>query len=343
MPVERQHHPSLWISDGNIVLSANKNSGTEHESSKSEVLFRVHKGVLARHSQVFAGMFTLPEVSEFAPGVRKNANEMYEGVPFIVMPDSADEIEAMLHVLYDPLYLKLERRDSDLPVSVTPLMTVVRKYQLDAIGAHIAKHVKDDWPTTLDEWDEVDAQTQPYPANTFLQAWPLTLLPEPVAALRFSRLFDMKAILSAVFYDLSRCWYSENWPEKEPKSPFNPNRKGARWNLLSAQDFLRLGQLKEAVAKCIVSLAEENPSRLLSGNCTYSTDEERIKIAQEEISTEALASRDALRVLRRYTNEDTLKTRGLCRSCAQTFATKIRTLRVVVWGAVSSTVYKNSS
>lgn len=55
----RQHHPDLWFADGNIILSAS----TTGDLPASAVLFRVHKSILARHSQIFEDMLGISEES----------------------------------------------------------------------------------------------------------------------------------------------------------------------------------------------------------------------------------------------------------------------------------------
>jgi BTB/POZ domain len=45
----------LWFDDGNIVLVP------ESESDESQIAFKVHRGVLSRHSEVFQSMFDIPQ------------------------------------------------------------------------------------------------------------------------------------------------------------------------------------------------------------------------------------------------------------------------------------------
>jgi hypothetical protein len=77
-------HGSLYLFDGNIALVA------PHATGK-RVVFRVHQSILSKNSPVFETMFTLPAV---------DANEMYDGVPLVWLPDAAEEVESLLRVLY---------------------------------------------------------------------------------------------------------------------------------------------------------------------------------------------------------------------------------------------------
>lgn len=80
------HHPTLWLSDGNIVLTA------VSMTTKDTVAFRVHKSVLSRSSTVFNDMFSL----------ENNEAEKFDGLPLVAMPDDAEDVESLLKALYDP-------------------------------------------------------------------------------------------------------------------------------------------------------------------------------------------------------------------------------------------------
>lgn len=61
----------IWFDDGNIVLVA------------GSYAFKVHRGQLQRHSEVFDGMFHIPQPSE------QNA---LDGCPLVDMFDSPDDL-----------------------------------------------------------------------------------------------------------------------------------------------------------------------------------------------------------------------------------------------------------
>ena len=77
-------HPTLWFDDGNVVLIA-ENTG-----------FRVYRGVLAKHSEIFRDMFLLPH-----PDSELAIEDTYDGCPIVRMAeDEAHEWEVVLGVLY---------------------------------------------------------------------------------------------------------------------------------------------------------------------------------------------------------------------------------------------------
>ena len=93
------HHPTLYFEDGNVVLSA-----VEQQAPKNQgryVYFRVHRSVLCRHSPILSDLFEIPPLRDEGPP--HAVSEVYDGALHISMPDSAEDLESFLKVLYDPL------------------------------------------------------------------------------------------------------------------------------------------------------------------------------------------------------------------------------------------------
>jgi hypothetical protein len=84
-------HSNIWYPDGNVILQTTSPSEDEIH------LFKCHKSVLSKHSDVFAGMF---ETGGF---VCVRRSDEYEGVPVISLPDTTADVDALLSMLYDPL------------------------------------------------------------------------------------------------------------------------------------------------------------------------------------------------------------------------------------------------
>lgn len=143
-------HEKFWFLDGNIILSIpstgepdsasddtcsatrpnrRKRARRTEESldassytsslSTRRTLFRVHKGILAKHSPVFEGMFTLPDPAESTNAARSRVgfgydahghlNKEYEGAPVVELSDTMEQVEQLIGALYDPLYVPLPR------------------------------------------------------------------------------------------------------------------------------------------------------------------------------------------------------------------------------------------
>ena len=84
------HHSKFYFEDGNLVIRS-----SEDPKRDGATLFRVHKGVLALNSPVFAGMFTLPDAGT-------DVQDSHNGVPLVELTDSSEDLESLFAVLYDP-------------------------------------------------------------------------------------------------------------------------------------------------------------------------------------------------------------------------------------------------
>ena len=72
----------VWFTDGNIVLIAGSTA------------FKVHRGQLERHSEIFRDLFSIPQ-----PEVQ----EEFDGSPWVEIFDSPGDVHYLLMALYDGL------------------------------------------------------------------------------------------------------------------------------------------------------------------------------------------------------------------------------------------------
>ena len=75
-------HPDFYFPDGSVVIIVEKTA------------FRIHKYVLARHSEIFSGMWDIPQ-----PPV----SDMYDGCPTVKLADSKNDFVEVMKVMYDIL------------------------------------------------------------------------------------------------------------------------------------------------------------------------------------------------------------------------------------------------
>lgn len=75
----------FYFPDGTVCLRA------------IDTLFKVYQGYLAKHSQVFSSLFTLPppESPDQPP------QEMFDGVPVVRLLDEPNDIQAVLNLMYN--------------------------------------------------------------------------------------------------------------------------------------------------------------------------------------------------------------------------------------------------
>ncbi|KAH6911817.1 hypothetical protein BKA70DRAFT_1079137, partial [Coprinopsis sp. MPI-PUGE-AT-0042] len=101
----------IWFDDGNVILQVD------------HVQFRVHRGVLARHSSVLNDMFSIPQPVEPDLAV--------DGCPVVILPDLARDWEELLGYIYDGVK---KRKDGEIFGSglVAAMLRLGHKYGFEA-------------------------------------------------------------------------------------------------------------------------------------------------------------------------------------------------------------------
>lgn len=101
-------HPEFWFTDGSIILVA------------QDMMFRVHKSFLSRHSVIFRDMFSLPQPSlsslnssrPISQDVDVRRLEDTEGCSAVWLHDSAEDVSSLLYALYDGPYVDILRSNA---------------------------------------------------------------------------------------------------------------------------------------------------------------------------------------------------------------------------------------
>ncbi len=118
--------------------------------------------------------------------------------------------------------------DPNLPIVARGILTVATKYEIHSIRQCIVKRLESDWPQTLRGWENLVASKR-------------TRL-EPAAAIRLATEFDIPSILPAAFYALVQINPEQEW------SMSGDIVRGARWDMLHAEDYRRYVRGKHNLA-----------------------------------------------------------------------------------------------
>ena len=78
---------TVWMDDGNVIIAA---------GNEPVHLFKCHRSVLCKNSEMMNDMFGVPF-----------SCDQHQGVPIVPMPDDVDDVRALLKMLYDPVYVYL--------------------------------------------------------------------------------------------------------------------------------------------------------------------------------------------------------------------------------------------
>ena len=85
-PAEAERHPTLYFPDGDVVLALQR-------SNAADLLFRVDKIFLARHSPIFRDMLSF--------SAENGPNDTYDGVPLVNLVDNGEDLKTLLSGMYN--------------------------------------------------------------------------------------------------------------------------------------------------------------------------------------------------------------------------------------------------
>ncbi|KAF8989949.1 hypothetical protein BDQ17DRAFT_1474250 [Cyathus striatus] len=128
-------HPIFWFPDGSVVLQV------------QNTLFRVHRTILCSYSEVFSGMFDIPQPEVI---------EQYDDCPLIHLQDELSDFEAFMNVLYDALWL--DHAESNLTYTISFLMSILKisnKYGCHKIRKKAITMLKQHIPTDISQYEKI--------------------------------------------------------------------------------------------------------------------------------------------------------------------------------------------
>ncbi|KAG1736289.1 hypothetical protein EDD22DRAFT_787519 [Suillus occidentalis] len=309
-------HDSLYLFDGNIVLTAPTKSG-------GTTVFRVHQSMLSNHSPIFANMLKTPVRDEV---------QMYDGIRLVRLTDDAEEIESVFKLMYiHPLVLS-QRLSRHVPPIVHHVLKLSNKYEMSELRQAVVQLLETQWPTSLSQWDRLESEIAVMAWDQDCDPIPLDLddsLPEPALAIKLGREFHIPSIMPAAFYHLSRL--SIGHPLHVPRGSLR--QRTADWNLLTAADLICLIMGKEGLSMVAASLLvpdcwgdETVKTYWMEEDCRGCRRSEMV----EQIRWECKRTSDVLSTLRQYLTIESLLS-PMCKTCSHIIKTKLKGVRQTLW------------
>ncbi|KAI0649710.1 hypothetical protein C8Q79DRAFT_1062187 [Trametes meyenii] len=139
------NHPTLHFDDGNVVLRAGR------------TLFCVHRSVLSKHSTVFRDLFEQP-------------HERFRGLMHVAMEETAEEIEALLDVVYDGLRVDIEEFTVETFPTIANVLRMATKYRIERPREDIVARIRAEWPSTLAQHDAKETRVRAHLAKIYRDA-----------------------------------------------------------------------------------------------------------------------------------------------------------------------------
>ncbi|KAF9557088.1 hypothetical protein CPC08DRAFT_736881 [Agrocybe pediades] len=145
----------FYFSDGSVVIIIENTA------------FRVHQSLLARHSEVFNGMWGVPQPQQA---------EKYDGCPCVDLQDSVNDFVDVLRVIYDAFHFDKIKPDTSLSALITFIAGILRistKYSMQALRNKCISIIQDKFPSTLRGCDDVLARGIQYVPSEIVRIIPL--------------------------------------------------------------------------------------------------------------------------------------------------------------------------
>ncbi|KAI0761372.1 hypothetical protein BD413DRAFT_495714 [Trametes elegans] len=191
------NHPTLYFDDGNAILRAGR------------TLFCVHKSLLSKHSIVLGELLERP-------------HERFRGLVHVVMEESAEEVEALLNVVYDGLRVDIQELTVETFPTLANVLRMARRYRIDRPCADIIARIRSEWPATLVQHNAKQSEAsarlfQLYsvagqPQEERKQEEDIIVHPASVIALLRECGYNDPDVLFPLFYALSRATWQFGGP-----------------------------------------------------------------------------------------------------------------------------------
>ncbi|GLB38307.1 putative BTB/POZ domain containing protein [Lyophyllum shimeji] len=206
-----------WFDDGNILLV----------TQESPTAFRVHRGVLGRHSEVFEGMFSIPQPSS-------NSNiETFEGCQVVPMYDLPSDLSSLIKALYDGANFR--NRNFEDFAYLTGILRLSTKYFIGHLRTQAIRFLTETWPYSLKGHDAMVTKALATPSSNGL-TFPYV---HPLHVLNLAHEVNVRIVIPPALYFLSLYPLADilrgDHPKLKVQHPSSPSSSLDPTDTLSAQ------------------------------------------------------------------------------------------------------------
>ncbi|KAJ7069643.1 hypothetical protein C8F01DRAFT_1113467 [Mycena amicta] len=170
-----------WFDDGNVVLATAVDPATA---------FRVHRGVMARHSEVFESMFLVPQPLT-------ESVETLDGCQVVRMWDSPVELANLISALYDGVQFHVACLEDWFHLA--GILRLSTKYFINRLRLQAIEYLAQTWSYTLKGHDDMVEAALNTPAVDGL-TYPFI---HPLHVLTLAREVNVRIVVPSAIYFLS--------------------------------------------------------------------------------------------------------------------------------------------
>ncbi|KAL0961251.1 hypothetical protein HGRIS_006213 [Hohenbuehelia grisea] len=185
-PYKQRGEP--WFEDGNLILV----------TACDAIAFRVHRGVLARHSEIFNGMFELPQPTA---STSESSLEMIEGCQVVKMYDLPAELSSLVKALYDGVSFSNQSIDDFFHLA--GILRLSSKYFIAHLRTEAIHFLTETWAVTLGAHDMMvhkALETSAKATTALALSYPYV---HPLHVLNLARETNVRSVVPSCIYFLS--------------------------------------------------------------------------------------------------------------------------------------------
>ncbi|KAJ7782413.1 hypothetical protein DFH07DRAFT_1010661 [Mycena maculata] len=154
--LDATRYDEFWFHDGSIVLLV------------GSLMFRVHQTVLSTHSEVFAGLFVVPQ-----PPSGTKGQETIEGCHVVQLHDDPLDLIDLLKGIYHPSHFdNLPEELGDLLAWVSGMLRLSTKYMVVSLRQRCVAILKAKFPVTFADYNTMisNPQRKHYKSDDIMRA-----------------------------------------------------------------------------------------------------------------------------------------------------------------------------
>lgn len=210
-----------WFEDGNVILRTH--------AEPTDIGFKVHRGVLARSSELFESMFSLPQ-----PSSEDNDGEE---CPVVPVYDDPTELGILVKAIYDGIKLT-DDSIKDFFVAIG-ILKLASKYLIPRLRAQAIAHLARSTPFLLREHDEMVERALERPRVDGL-TYPYI---HPLHVFKIAREYNVRALIPMALYSLAGYQLDEILRGEHPKLQVeHPSRPASHLDGQDLRDYTLMSQ-----------------------------------------------------------------------------------------------------
>ncbi|KAN0139869.1 hypothetical protein V8E53_002531 [Lactarius tabidus] len=303
-----------WFEDGNIVLLV------EDDNHNPLRAFKVHRSVLARHSEVFETMLDIPQPT---PGA-SSMIEHIDDCPVVRMYDHPKALSDLIKALYDGV--TFHQRNVEDFYFLAGILRLASKYFITHLRVQAIRYLTQTWSYTIRGHDEmvdlalaapsVDGTTYPYV--------------HPLHVLNLAREVNMRVVVPSVLYFLSiyslKQLLGGDHPKLQTEHPSRPSSQ------LSVHDVSQYTLMYQHRINMILDFIRNTcGERTVETNCRAPKDCRKVFSRLASNINQSFTPRtgpfhNMAQAIKWIEDDDTV-----CASCRRAFCRDVTALRARLW------------